>query len=96
MSQCSDPTCRDPYPHEPHGNDGRRPVNGVHDLPPIERMQAVEVGPNDVIVVTVPEDVEQHEADRIRDALVEHWPNNRIAVLAESIELAVYRPEAQP
>lgn len=62
------------------------------ELPTVERMQAVEVRPGDVIVATVPADTGQAEVERLRDFIVERWPGNRVAVLANGIELAVHRP----
>ena len=61
------------------------------DLPPIERVQAVEVGPYDTVVVTIREQITAEQADHLRGKLEEFFPANKILILAGDAELSVTR-----
>lgn len=64
------------------------------DLPPIERLQAMEVRPTDVIVATCANPhMSMGDRQRVHDALKDRFPANKILVLPPDISLAVQGPE---
>lgn len=60
-------------------------------LPPLERLQAVEVQPDDVIVATSPNVITATSIDAIRRA----FPRNKILVVEGGATIEVQRPAPQ-
>jgi hypothetical protein len=58
----------------------------------IERLQAVEIRPSDVIVATVPLDTDPEELHEISAALREAFAPNKVICMTSSIEVEVHRP----
>lgn len=62
------------------------------DLPPVERLQVVEIRPGDTILASVSAWTPMDQVQALKRQLAERWPDNEISILAGGIKLAVYRP----
>jgi enoyl-[acyl-carrier-protein] reductase (NADH) len=62
-------------------------------LPAVERLQAVELGPRDVLVATVAAGTSSLAANVLLDYLRAKFPDNAVRVIGAGVTLAVYRPE---
>jgi predicted dinucleotide-binding enzyme len=65
----------------------------VTNLPEVQRLQAVAVQPGDVIVATVPAATAPETAERVENVLLALFPDNKVLVLTDNVDLGVYRPE---
>lgn len=63
----------------------------MDDLPMPARLEVVEFGPMDVIVLTVQSKISQDKADQLSGRLREKFPNNECVVVVAG-ELSVMRP----
>ena len=66
------------------------------DLPEVERLQAVTVQSDDVIVVTVPADTTAEEAARVQAVVATKFPGHKVIVVTAGIEVLTMRPDGAP
>jgi len=69
------------------------PVRLPTDLPDIERLEAVELRPGDTLIVTVPVDTTQDQADRVRAAVEAKLPGYPVLVKPASVTIEAVRDE---
>ncbi len=60
--------------------------------PVIERIQALELQPGDVLVVTLPEVATFEAIDHAREYLERRFPSQQILVTTRGVDVAAYRP----
>lgn len=65
-------------------------------LPPVERLQVVEIRPEDTIIASAPSHTSRDQAQALRDDLAAKWPSNDIVVMSGGVELAVQRSTPAP
>jgi hypothetical protein len=61
-------------------------------LPDIERLQAIDLQPGDVLVATVPADLDAEAVLRTVDYFKRKLPGQQVLVVTSDIDLAAYRP----
>jgi hypothetical protein len=61
-------------------------------LPDIERLQALALQPGDVLVATVPADLDAQQLRQVCDDLERKLPGQQVLVVTSDIDLAAYRP----
>ena len=62
------------------------------DLPDIERLQALDLQPGDVLVATVPADITAMNLQLIVEDLERKLPGQQILVVTNEVDVAAYRP----
>jgi len=60
----------------------------------IERLQAVSVAPDDVIVLTLAGIASERTIEKLREGITERFPDNRVMILQGGLTLSVMKPEA--
>jgi hypothetical protein len=58
----------------------------------VERLQAVELRPGDVLVVTLPGDTEPDMFHRMAEFMEQRFPDQKVLVVTSAIDLSAYRP----
>lgn len=61
-------------------------------LPDIERLQALQLQPGDVLVATVPANITPAELEQVAKDLQHRLPGQQVLVITTGIDLAAYRP----
>lgn len=64
----------------------------MRDLPPLERVQVVEIRPGDTVIATIPQGVGPEQAQQLVGELEARFPNN-LVLLVQGTELSVIRGE---
>lgn len=62
----------------------------------LPRAEVVRVGPDDVIVVSVPEMISPAQADELRRLARAVFPENRVLVLIGGVKISVYQDGGDP
>lgn len=65
-------------------------------LPTAASVARADVGPTDIVVVTVPEILSSEQARYLKTALADVWPDNKVVVLDRGITIKIARAADHP
>jgi len=88
--ECERPAHADGH-HGPECHDWEAEPGGVDELE-LQRVEVIDVRPNDVIVVTVATHIDDQKAGLIRTRLASRFRENRVVIVNDLVRLDVYRP----
>jgi hypothetical protein len=61
------------------------------ELPPVKRLEVVELRPGDTVIATLPDDTTHERAEKIRQQLQTRFPGHQIIIKPRSIDLEFQR-----